>query len=148
MTRGAGALLLDVNLLVALAYPSHVLHQRATAWFEGPEAAEWATCPLTEAGLVRLSLQPAVAGERLTARQALGRLDLVLGVAGLQRWSLPAGLLDSPVVRRAPFAGHRQVTDVLLLAVAAEHGGRLATLDAGLAHAVATQDRHLVVLVG
>lgn len=43
--------------------------------------------------------------------------------------------------------GHRQVTDVHLAAIAARHGGRLATLDRGVAEALHPDDRALVTLV-
>lgn len=49
------AALLDVNLLVALAWPNHVHHQAALGWFQRNQAAGWATCPLTESGFVRVS---------------------------------------------------------------------------------------------
>ena len=38
------AFLFDVNLLVALAWPSHVHHQAALAWFQRNQAVGWATC--------------------------------------------------------------------------------------------------------
>ena len=56
-------------------------------------------------------------------------------------------LVDDPVVHRARIVGHRQVGDVLLVAKAARHGGRLATLDGGAIEALHPDDRHLVEVV-
>ena len=40
--------------------------------------------------------------------------------------------------------GYRQITDAVLLGLAAQHGGRLATFDAGMAHPPAKVKRHWV----
>ena len=37
--------LLDVNVLIALAWPNHVHHVAARAWFEEHREEGWATCP-------------------------------------------------------------------------------------------------------
>ena len=67
--------LLDVNVLVSLLDSAHVHHAAALTWFRAVAAAEgWATCPLTENGLIRvvshfsypnLRLSPACAAESL-----------------------------------------------------------------------------------
>src|SRR5271155_419187 len=41
--------LLDVNVLVGLAFPVHVLHQKTHSWFRREPDRLWATCPLTQA---------------------------------------------------------------------------------------------------
>ena len=46
--------LLDVNVLIALADPAHVQHEAAHGWFGSGGAASFATCPLTENGLLRI----------------------------------------------------------------------------------------------
>ena len=46
--------LLDTNVLVALLWPSHGQHEAAVGWFARRRAKGWATCPLTEAGFVRI----------------------------------------------------------------------------------------------
>lgn len=48
------------------------------------------------------------------------------------------------MVGRARVVGHRQVPDVLLAAVAARNGGRLATVDRAVVEALHPDDRHLV----
>ena len=39
--------LFDLNLLLALAWPSHVHHETAHGWIEGKMPLRRATCPLT-----------------------------------------------------------------------------------------------------
>jgi predicted nucleic acid-binding protein len=46
--------LLDVNVLVAMLDPEHVHHEGAHAWFSEHRSTGWATCPITENGLVRI----------------------------------------------------------------------------------------------
>jgi uncharacterized protein len=45
--------LLDVNVLVALFDPAHVNHEEAHRWFGRNRHQNWATCTLTENGVVR-----------------------------------------------------------------------------------------------
>ena len=66
---GGGALL-DVNVLVALVLDQHVHHVAAHRQFAGV-AERWFTTPLTEAGLLRLLLTPAVAGREVAGAEAL-----------------------------------------------------------------------------
>ena len=65
--------LLDLNVLIALAWPQHVHHDRAHTWFAG-RTTEWLTTPITEAGFVRLSTNPAVVTHRVSMSDALGML--------------------------------------------------------------------------
>jgi uncharacterized protein len=139
--------LLDVNLLVALSWPHHVLSPVAHRWFARTGAAGWATTPGTEAGLARLSMNPAVAGRVPGWTGVLELIRRLRAVEGHRRWEDAVDIVADPVVARARVVGHRQVTDVLLAAVAARHGGRLATVDRGVADALHPEDRHLVELV-
>ena len=47
--------LLDVNVLVALLVPTHEHHALAREWVISHGARDgWATCPLTELGVIRV----------------------------------------------------------------------------------------------
>jgi uncharacterized protein len=50
--------LLDVNVLIALVDPAHVQHDPAHDWFARVGHRSFATCPLTENGLVRIVGHP------------------------------------------------------------------------------------------
>src|ERR1700741_1492528 len=47
-------LLLDVNVLLALAWPNHQFHAESIRRLEHA-SAQWATCALTQLGFIRLS---------------------------------------------------------------------------------------------
>jgi len=65
--------LLDVNVLLALAWPTHVHHAAAHRWFAENHAMGWATCPLTQLGFVRLGIQPAVVKIPILFGDVMGR---------------------------------------------------------------------------
>lgn len=139
--------LLDVNLLIALAWRDHVLHDAAQRWFAAVGALGWATATVTETGFVRVSMNPRVTAHAVSWRAALDMLVAMRGTRGHRRLEADVDLLAAPLVRRAAVAGHRQVTDVHLAALAAHHGARLATLDGGVAEALHPDDRGVVAIV-
>jgi toxin-antitoxin system PIN domain toxin len=121
--------LLDVNVLIALIDPTHVQHDRAHEWFAGEGKKAWATCPLTENGVLRIvgsARYPASPG----TPAAVAELLMVLrGLDGHEFWPDDLTLLDSRYVDSARLLDTSQVTDTYLLALAAAHGGKLATFD-------------------
>ncbi len=124
--------LLDVNVLVALAWPNHVHHQAAHSWFREQRERGWATCPVTESGFVRVSSNPATTPEARTPREALELLDLMVAASGHVFWHDDVSLATEQTVFRERLVGHRQVTDAHLLSLAMRRGGRLATFDRGI----------------
>lgn len=137
--------LLDLNVLIALAWPQHVHHARTHAWF-GSFAGTWLTTPMTEAGFVRLSTNPAVVTERVTMPAALGMLATMRAVPG--HAFLPDGSsLAAPAIALDAVATSRQVTDAHLVNLAVASGALLATLDRGIERMLAAQDRSCVVVL-
>ncbi len=145
MTKNSESLdLPDVNVLVALHLAGHQHHAAAHAWFE--TAVGFATTPITEAGLVRLWLNPAVVGEERGGEEAL----TVLAALGADpRWSfLPDDAsFRRPLIGVGGLSGHRQVTDLHLANLVAGHGARLVTFDRRLAASLAAADRSHVHLL-
>jgi predicted nucleic acid-binding protein len=45
--------LLDVKVLIALIDPGHLGHDDAHEWFASMGQTAWATCPITENGVIR-----------------------------------------------------------------------------------------------
>lgn len=121
--------LLDVNVLVALFDPDHVHHEAAHAWFARHRAEGWATCPLTENGLVRVVSHPAYAPGAGWAALAVGRLRAFGQASDHRFWPDDVSLTDATLFDLASGLPHRQVTDLYLLGLAVRHGGRLATFD-------------------
>lgn len=121
--------LLDVNLLVALAWPNHVHHRAALAWFRRNQAGGWATCPLTESGFVRVSSNRTILPEARSPREAILLLRRIVALAHHELWHDDVSFASSALLNQTPLVGHRQVTDAHLLLLAQQRGGRLATLD-------------------
>jgi toxin-antitoxin system PIN domain toxin len=128
--------LLDINLLIALAWPNHVHHQTALRWFDRNRKSGWATCPLTQSGFVRLSSNAHILPGARSPREALAVLRRIVSLTGHVFWQNDISIAASEFIDETKLHGHRQITDAHLLAVALRHGGRLATLDRGIAHLV------------
>jgi hypothetical protein len=124
--------LLDVNVLVALVDPEHVHHEPAHEWFAEASESGWSTCPLTENGLVRVVSNPTYPGSRTTVRAATALLSTFCRKSGHVFWDDSISLRDGSRFRVKHVQGYRQLTDVYLLGLAVERGGRLATFDGGL----------------
>lgn len=137
--------LLDVNVLLALSWPQHVHHARAHAWFDRHDAP-WATTPITESGLVRLSTTPAVVGRPVAMSDAIVVLKTVRAIPGHVFWADDASLAD-PRLDLVRTVSRKQVTDVHLADLAARRGGVLATMDASVVDALEPRDRHVVLLL-
>ncbi len=133
--------LLDVNALIALAWDSHVHHAAIRTWFVTIGDRGWSTCPLTEAGFVRVSSNPKALPVALPVDAALSVLAALRGVAGHRFLPNDVSLVDADVPR---LSGHRQVTDVLLLTVARRHRTRVVTFDSGLAALAGGEDVELL----
>lgn len=124
--------LLDVNVLIALAWPTHIYHQRALDWFQQHQSDGWATCPLTQAGFVRISSNSKALPDARSPREAMSLLRKIVALPHHVFWKDGISLADSELVDPRKLLGFRQVTDAHLLAVALSHQGRLATLDKGI----------------
>lgn len=123
--------LLDVNVLVSLAWPNHVHHEVAQQWFRSRGQAQWATTPVTECGFVRVSSNRRAIPTAVTTGEAMRLLERILSVP--HHVFLPD---DVPMILGNPrqldptsVVTHHLVTDAHLLAVARRHGARLATFD-------------------
>ncbi|HET7293872.1 MAG TPA: TA system VapC family ribonuclease toxin [Vicinamibacteria bacterium] len=129
MTKPEGAALLDVNALVALFDPDHVHHEAAHEWLARNRADGWATCPLTENGLVRILSNAAYSGVQETASSVRRRLAAFCASGQHVFWADEVSLRDRRLFPEPAAFRHAQVTDVYLLGLATYRGGRLATFD-------------------
>lgn len=126
-------LLLDVNVLVALAWPNHQFHHVAVRVLE-ERNAEWATCALTQLGFIRLSSNPSVVGVTKTPQEAVALLELLVSdPRHVYLGSLPSPLGAPYLGGFSRVLGTRQVTDAYLVCLAAQSGARLLTFDYKLA---------------
>lgn len=130
------AALLDVNTLVALAWPNHVHHAAALEWFSAHHPDGWATCPLTEDGFVRVSSNPRATPEAKTPGEAILLLQRLIELPGHVFWQDDVSMASSEGVDRGRLVGYRQVSDARLVALAIRRQGRLVTFDRGLMQVV------------
>jgi uncharacterized protein len=114
--------LLDVNVLLACAWKSHVEHNALLNWLQ--QVGPWATCPLTESGFLRISLTAAYQASFEDARTSLATLRKLPG----HRF-----VTDDVEVASLPvLSSFKDTTDAHLVTLAKRHGLKLATLDAAL----------------
>jgi toxin-antitoxin system PIN domain toxin len=139
--------LFDVNVLIAVLDDAHIHHWIAQEWWASNRATGWATCPLTENGMVRIMSQPNYKN-RITAAYAIDILGRQVARTDHAFWPDDVSLRDAGVFDPASILGPNQVSDVYLLALAVKNGGRLVTLDRAIPVAAVhgAKDRHLVVL--
>ena len=137
--------LLDVNVLLAFAWPSHVHHQAARRWAEA-HMFDWATTTITQLGFVRVSANPTVFRDSTGVAAALDALRALVALPG-HRFLVddvePARALDDDANPRH----HRQVTDAHLLALAARHAAELVTFDRRLPALLAPANRARVRVI-
>lgn len=126
--------MLDVNVVIALLDPDHVFHERAHAWWADHHDAGWASCPVTENGVVRI-----MSNDRYGKQGGFSPADLIDRLSTFARatdhefWPDHVSLRDATVFVADRIHGSRQVTDLYLLALATAHTGRLATFDTAIA---------------
>jgi len=121
--------LLDVNVLIALIDPTHVQHDRAHAWFAERGKKAWATCPLTENGVLRIVGHARYPNSPGTPAAVAELISVLRGVGGHAFWPDDVTLFDSGLIDNKRLLDSGQVTDTYLLALAHAHGGQFATFD-------------------
>jgi hypothetical protein len=140
-------ILLDVNVLVALAWPNHVHHAAALAWFEKVGRAGFATCPVTQSGFVRVSSNKRAIPDARSPREAREILQRITALPGHVFWPDDIKIASNEHIAWERLGSHAQVTDAHLLALAIHRCGRLATFDRGLVDLALEGDAACVVML-
>jgi len=135
----AKPLLLDVNVLLALAWPNHQFHNAVLERLDRRPTPMWATCLLTQLGFVRLSSNPAIVDIRQSPVQAIKLLRQLTADEHHQYIDFLPTLADVEGTFK-PLLGHQQVTDAYLVAVAEANNATLLTLDQRLVSTVVGGD--------
>ena len=118
--------LLDGNVLVALAIDTHEFHDRTRCWFDA-QTEPFATCALTEGTLLRLYLRLAANREPEAAWDILRTIH---AMNAHEFWDAGFSYRD---ISTAGIKGWGDITDAWLAELARRKGGRVATLDTGMA---------------
>jgi uncharacterized protein len=130
MSRKIKPGLLDSNVLLALAWPTHQHHRVAHRWFAEEASFGWATCAMTQLGFIRLSSNPSFSPDAVLPVQAASLLGRYCSHECHRFWESPSAY-DMAIFQRA--LGHKQVNDAWLVAAAVHHKGRVITFDKKLA---------------
>ena len=133
--------MLDLNLLLALAWPLHIHHDPAHSRFDREALPGWATCPLTQLGFVRLSSDPAFTSDAVSPTEALTLLQDITAMDGHEFRSNNVDCVSAAFANVMQIAGHRQVTGAYLLSLARKRSGCLATLDRRMSRLLSRSDR-------
>ena len=137
----------DVNTLIAAAWPNHVHHHVARNWLLNESPNGWATCPITQSGFLRISMNPAVVRREVRFVDAVTLLRNYVSSPSHHFWDVIPGPDSWPEWLGERIQGHRQVTDATLLATALHHGGVLVTLDSGVATLLDRDHSHTLQLI-
>ena len=121
--------LLDVNVLIAMAWPTHRAHEKVQEWLARHAREGWATCPLTQTAFVRIISNPAFSANALAPGDALTLLKANLGHPAHKFWADEISFIQALEPLTARLAGHQQVTDAYLLGLAMHKKGKFATMD-------------------
>jgi toxin-antitoxin system PIN domain toxin len=139
-------LLLDVNVLLALAWPNHQFHGLATMRLAS-RRQRWATCALTQLGFIRLSSNPAVIPNASTPGEAAALLkSMIEDPQHVYLKSLPSPA-TAMLAAMNLILGHQQVTDAYLIALAQHYQAKFVTFDTRVKH-LSSRGAKLEVLGG
>jgi hypothetical protein len=121
--------LLDVNVLIALIDPAHIGHDTVHDWFANVGSHSWATCPITENGVIRIVGHPKYPNSAGSPAAVVPIVSRLRTLQGHVFWVDDLSLAGSSLVDVGRIATPGQVTDTYLLALAVARSGQLATLD-------------------
>lgn len=120
--------LLDISVLIALCDPNHIDHERIQNWFEEIGGKAWVSCPITENGFVRIVSSPTYPGLSGNVAIVAQLLRKLRRHKGHHFWPDDYSVVDG-MVDLGCVTGHKQITDLYLLGLAARHKGRFCSLD-------------------
>ena len=122
--------LLDINVLIALAWDDHEHHARAHAWFGRLASDSFATCNVSQSGFIRLSMNPKVVHCQMSITDVFEKLESF--TTHPNHSFCEDGALQKELEPWQRVTGHVQVTDTNLLLIAHRHGRKFVTLDDGI----------------
>lgn len=139
--------LLDVNVLIALVDPAHVQHDAVHEWFGRVGRKAFATCPITENGLLRIVGHPKYPNSPGPPSAVNSALQAIRALPGHAFWPDSISLADGALADVSLLSSHSRVTDSYLLALARANKGQLATLDHKLATEVVPGGKSFLALI-
>jgi uncharacterized protein len=139
--------LLDVNVLISLIDPAHVQHDQVHEWFGRVGQKAFATCPITENGLLRIVGHPKYLNSPGPPSTVVAALAAIRRLPGHAFWPDSISIVDGKLVNPDLLSSHSRVTDSYLLALARANKGKLATMDLKLATEVVEDGKAALALI-
>jgi uncharacterized protein len=135
--------LLDVNVLIALAWDDHTQHDPAHEWFASQEELGFSTCHVTQSGFLRVSLVHNNGARKIN--EAIDMLKSLTSKPTHSFWN------DGPVEADSPHwqtvTGSKQVPDLNLFLIARRNKGKLVTFDQGIATKLPADEHQWIEVV-
>lgn len=130
-----------------MAEPGHEHHRRVQEWFNASGRASFGLCPLTEAGFLRVTTNPAFRTGPRSMEQAIAVLQQLKGHPRYWYCDIRESWVDLTARFAWRILGHQQVTDACLLGLAIKENGSLVTFDRGIKYLAGSEfSQNLVVL--
>jgi toxin-antitoxin system PIN domain toxin len=144
--------LVDLNVLIALVDSGHQHYQRAQDWFISSGKDHVGLCPLTEAGFLRITTNPAYRPAPRTIEEAIAILQLLKGHPRFAHprygyWEIKESWVEVTAPFAARISGHQQVTDAYLLGLTIKAGGVLVTFDTSIQYMAGAEFSQNVLLL-
>lgn len=141
--------LLDVNVLFVLHQPRHSSYKLAEKWFRSRPQRNFsfATCPITQAGMMRLLVQGLQGLTAFSMEEAQAALKNLTNHRTHVYWPDAPAYLEAVGDLSRRMQGHRQITDAYLLGLAKHYDGRLATLDKAIVSLAGPELKDFVELI-
>src|SRR5579872_3026149 len=104
--------------MIALIDPGHMQHDRAHAWFERQGRKAWATCPMTENGVLRIVGNPRYPNSPGTPAAVSMLMARLCALHGHVFWPDDISVFEGKRFDVSRLLVSGQVTDSYLLALA------------------------------
>ena len=124
--------LLDVSVLISLLDANHQHHAAIKAWWD-KNNEPWASCPITQNGYLRIVTQEKYPNT-ISIAEAIRTLSQAVSTPGHEFLPDDISLLNQQLVVHQHIQGHKQLTDIYLLALSVSHDARFVTLDTSASH--------------
>lgn len=121
--------LLDVSVLIAMFDADHVFHDAAMDWWAKNAHDGWASCPLTENGVVRIMSNRQYRKDvRYSTTEIIESLVEFSSMNDHEFWPDSLSICDGSIFANTMLTS-RNLTDIYLIGLAVEHGGKMASFD-------------------
>lgn len=121
-------------------------HVQAVDWFLDNRKTPFATSPMTEAGFIRISMNPLIVTEQISLNSAMAMLETYRTRYKHVFWPDSISVSEALSMVKT-LSGHRQITDAYLLSLAITNGGKLVSFNGGIADITPIENQNNLIIV-